>query len=55
MRVSAACILLSFFLPKQIRSAETHNLLPDVWSEMFVCSYGGQYPVCIIYTYVEEM
>ena len=49
MRVFAACILLSFFLPKPIRRAETHNLLPDVWSELFAWSYGGQYPVFIMY------
>jgi len=49
MRVCAACIFLSFFLPKPIRRAETLNLLPDVWSELFVCSYGGQYPFCIMY------
>jgi len=49
MRICAACMFLSFFLPKTIRRSETLNLLPDVWSELFVSSYGGQYPVCIMY------
>jgi hypothetical protein len=49
MRVSSPFILLSFFLPRPIIREETHILLQDVWSELFVCSYGDQYPVCIIY------